>query len=94
MTHTISALKARQNLGDILNRIALRRDQFIIERDGRPMAAVIPIEQFERIHEAARALLSDAMAKSRARGRAVPAGSEETLADEAKHSSRGKRRPA
>jgi prevent-host-death family protein len=41
MTEKISTLEIRQKLGDILNRVALRHDQFIIERKGKPLAAVV-----------------------------------------------------
>jgi prevent-host-death family protein len=43
----ISTLEVRQRLGDILNRVALRNDQFIIERKGKPLAAVVPVERGE-----------------------------------------------
>jgi hypothetical protein len=33
----ISALKARQNLGQVMNEVALRGDDYIIERAGRPL---------------------------------------------------------
>lgn len=48
MEKTINALKARQNLGTLLNEVSLKNDQFIIERNGKPQAAVIPIWQFEQ----------------------------------------------
>jgi prevent-host-death family protein len=36
----ISALKARQNLGQIINKVALRGDDYIIEQAGRPLIAI------------------------------------------------------
>ena len=44
---TITALKARQNLGTLLEEVFYRDEQFIIERAGRPMAAVVPVWQLE-----------------------------------------------
>ena len=44
-------MKARQNLGTLLNEVSLKNDQFIIERNGKPQAAVIPIWQFEQWKE-------------------------------------------
>lgn len=94
MTHRVTALKARQNLGDLLNRVSLKHDQFIIERGGRPMAAVIPIETFDRIQGAARSFLTQALAKARAANRGVSAAEDEALINEAKHASRKPRRRA
>ena len=44
MTQTISAVEARQKLGEILNRVALRREEIIIERAGRKIARLSPVE--------------------------------------------------
>jgi prevent-host-death family protein len=44
---TINALKARQQLGKLLEEVFYRGDRFIIERAGRPMAAVVPVWQLE-----------------------------------------------
>lgn len=54
MTEKVSTLEVRQKLGDILNRVALRHDQFIIERKGKPLAAMVPIETLAQIQRAAR----------------------------------------
>ena len=44
---TINAGKARANFGQMLDEVFYKGDQFIIERDGRPMAAVIPLSHME-----------------------------------------------
>jgi len=44
---TISALKARQKLGTLLEEVFYQDAQYIIERAGRPMAAVVPVWQLE-----------------------------------------------
>lgn len=54
MTEKVSTLEVRQKLGDMLNRVALRHDQFIIERKGKPLAALIPVERLEQMQRAAR----------------------------------------
>ncbi len=47
MLKTISAIKVRQNLGQVMNEVALKDDEYIIERAGKPLVAIIPIEQFQ-----------------------------------------------
>ena len=44
MSQTISAVKARQKFGEILNRVALRREEIIIERAGKKIARLCPID--------------------------------------------------
>ena len=46
MSKRISALKVRQNLGQVMNEVALRGDEYIIERAGKPLVAIIPIEKY------------------------------------------------
>ena len=45
----ISALKARQNLGQVMNEVALRGDDYIIERAGRPLVAIIDLEKYDQL---------------------------------------------
>ena len=47
MLKTISAIKVRQNLGQVMNEIALKDDEYIVERAGKPLVAIIPIEQYQ-----------------------------------------------
>ena len=46
MEKTVNALKARQNLGAILEEVYYKGDQYIVERAGKPMAAVVPMSQY------------------------------------------------
>lgn len=48
MEKVINAVAARRRLGQLLEEAFYRGDVFIIERAGRPMAAVIPIEQYRQ----------------------------------------------
>jgi len=48
---TINAVKARDNFGQVLNEVFYKGDQFIIERAGRPMAAIIPLSQLEELQK-------------------------------------------
>ena len=40
MVRKINALKVRQNLGQLLDEVYHKGDQYVSERAGRPMAAV------------------------------------------------------
>ncbi|MBC8417933.1 MAG: type II toxin-antitoxin system prevent-host-death family antitoxin [Proteobacteria bacterium] len=42
MSQSISVVEARQKLGEILNRVALEREEIIIERAGRKIARLSP----------------------------------------------------
>ncbi len=51
MQKKISAMKARQNLGQIMNEVAIRGDDYIIERAGKPLVAIIDLEKYQRLEE-------------------------------------------
>jgi len=56
MTKTITT----QELGQAVDRIiedVNRGDQFVIQRDGKPVAAVVPIEEFEERRVARQSLM-------------------------------------
>jgi prevent-host-death family protein len=86
MTEKISTLEIRQRLGDILNRIALRHDQFIVERKGKPLAAMVPVEKFERMERLARRHLLDVL--ERQQSGSLTEKEAGVLANEAKHRTR------
>lgn len=54
MKRKISTIDIRHNLGEILDRVALRHDEYVIERKGKPLAALVPVDRLERMEEAAR----------------------------------------
>ncbi len=54
MTDKVSTMDVRQRIGDMLNRVSLRHDEFIIERKGKPLAALIPVERLEQMRRFAR----------------------------------------
>jgi len=49
MLKTISAMKIRQNLGQVMNEVAIRGDDYVIERAGKPMVAIIPMEKYRKL---------------------------------------------
>ena len=54
MAEKVSTVDVRQRIGDMLNRVALRHDEFVIERKGKPMAALVPVERLEQMRRFAR----------------------------------------
>ena len=44
-----SAVAFRQNLGEMLNRVQYRQDSIVINKDGKPVAALVDARLFERI---------------------------------------------
>ncbi len=51
MLKKISAMKARQNLGQIMNEVSLKGDDYIIERAGKPLVAVVSLEKFQTLQK-------------------------------------------
>lgn len=85
MQRTVTTLEVRERLGDLLDRVALRYDEFVIERRGKPMAALVPLSTLEKMRSAALKTIVDFMERQ-------PGGLSEVeadaLADEAKHRTR------
>jgi len=44
-----SAVNFRQNLGEMLNQVQFRHDSVVINKDGKPVAALVDARLFERI---------------------------------------------
>lgn len=85
MKCTVSTMDVRHNLGEILNRISLRNDQYIVERKGKPLAVMVPVEKAKAMEEAARIGILDILKK---RDPKISAKEAMEIADLAKHKSR------
>jgi len=46
MLKKISAQKARQNFGELMDEVRLRGDRYIVNRGSKPLVAVIPVEEY------------------------------------------------
>jgi len=44
-----SAVKFRQNLGEMINQVQYRHDSVLIKKDGKPVAALVDARLFNRI---------------------------------------------
>jgi len=49
MITEVSAVSFRQNLGEMLKRVQYRNDSIVINKDGKPVAALVGAELFARI---------------------------------------------
>lgn len=49
MITEVSAVNFRQNLGEMLNQVQYRNDSIIINKDGKPVAALVDADLFARI---------------------------------------------
>lgn len=47
MKRTVSAVEARQRLGELLEGVYYRGDEVVIERAGKTMGVVVPAERYE-----------------------------------------------
>lgn len=59
MAKTVPVRELRSNLARVLSDVADRRDHVVVTRNGRPAAAVVPIDEYEALEETAE-ILSDA----------------------------------
>jgi prevent-host-death family protein len=48
MEKTIGAFEVRRSLGRILQEVAANGDRVVVERNGRPVAAVVPIDVYNQ----------------------------------------------
>ncbi|MDP2983536.1 MAG: type II toxin-antitoxin system Phd/YefM family antitoxin [Candidatus Latescibacter sp.] len=49
MLKKTSAMKARQNFGQVMNEVSLKGDDYIIERAGKPLVAIISMEKYRML---------------------------------------------
>ncbi len=71
MKRTVSAVEARQRLGELLEGVFYRGDEVIIERAGKRMGVVIPVERYAIILQN-RQHLEELIARTRAANKDVP----------------------
>ena len=68
MSERVSTVDVRQRIGDLLNRVALRRDEFVIERKGKALAALVPVERLDQMRRFARRQVLDFMSEQKGAG--------------------------
>jgi prevent-host-death family protein len=76
MAKFVPVREFRSNLSQLLSDVADRRDHVLVTRNGRPAAALVPIDEYEALEETAE-ILSDPETVE-----AIEAGLAELAADE------------
>jgi prevent-host-death family protein len=54
VTEKVSTVGLRQRIGDMIDRVALQQDEFVIERRGKPLAALVSIQRLEQMRRYAK----------------------------------------
>lgn len=49
MSKTVSVVQAKRDFSELMGRVALKQERFVIERKGKPMAALISVDDLEKI---------------------------------------------
>jgi prevent-host-death family protein len=49
MITEVNAVQFRQNLGEMLNQVQYRNDSIVVNKDGKPVAALVGADLFARI---------------------------------------------
>jgi prevent-host-death family protein len=83
----ISTLDLRAHLGELLDRVRLRSETFVVERKGKEVAAIIPAERARRLEAFARrrSIELEAVQDAFVRRKSLPPGAiESAIADAAR----------
>ena len=72
MSTTISTGRLRQHLSDALNRAGYAKDRIVVERNGRPVAAIVSLDDLEALEALTDAADARAADEAKAEGGAVP----------------------
>jgi prevent-host-death family protein len=51
MTTTVSTSKARDDFAEMINQVAYRGERIVLDRHGKPIAAIIPIDDLAFLEE-------------------------------------------
>lgn len=71
MKRTVSAMEARRRLGELLEGVYYRGDEVVIERAGKVMGVVVPVDEYQRMN-AARERVMELVRKNWERNKDVP----------------------
>ena len=90
MVRKVTAMKVRDNLGQLLDEVYYRGDEVVIERAGRAMAVLVPVGRYEQYRQG-RDERFRILERIRARTKKVPPKKLDAMIDEAIRSARSRR---
>lgn len=90
MVRKVSAMAVRDRLGQLLEEVYYKGDAVIIERAGRPMAVLVPPEEYERLR-ASRAERFRVYERIKARTKRIPGAKLDRAIAEGVRAARGGR---
>jgi len=61
----VSTVEVGKRLDELLDRVAFRKERFVIERRGRALAALVPASELERLDLLARRYVLDVLERQR-----------------------------
>ena len=85
----VSTVEVGKRLDELLDRVAFRKERFVIERRGRALAALVPASELERLDLLARRYVLDVL--ERQPGDRFMQAQADRFADDAKHRTRKRR---
>ena len=91
MEKTIGAATVRRKFGQLLEEIYYRGDKIVVERRGRPMAVLVPVELFESWQEQREQFFA-LIEEARERNQDVDSDVLETEIEDAVHAAREEKR--
>jgi len=92
MVRKVTAMKVRDSLGRLLDEVHYRGDEVVIERAGRAMAVLVPMERYEQYRKS-RQERFQALDRIKTKARRVPAKQLDEIIDEADSCDRHQRTP-
>ena len=79
MIKRIPAMTARKNFGELLESVFYRGDEVVVERAGKAMGVLIPMEQYQKLEQQR----TEALARMEALWASAPATTNQAEADQA-----------
>jgi prevent-host-death family protein len=90
MVRKVTAMKVRDNLGQLLEEVYYRGDEVVIERAGRAMAVLVPVGRYEQFQQNRKERFR-VLDRIRARAKKIPAKKLDAALDEAVRGARARR---